>query len=229
MMYNRLVTFGCSLTYGQALEDRSKDSWPAQLGARLNLPVHNQGRCGASTKRIWWQIVNFPFKQDDLVVIGWTHKDRWCIIKNDFIQKSNDDFNSDDPEHVTNFDIPQLAGTDEYEKATGYIDVGPWGTDSKKVSDMFYRYFHDDYDMMINYFALVNHADYYLRERKIKTVHINMAHHEEGPDFNNVNFLPIDFQTIKDTNPKAKDNWHPGPKAFEIFTDKVYNLIKEQL
>ena len=229
MMYNRLVTFGCSLTYGQALENRNKDSWPAQLGARLNLPVHNQGRRGASTKRIWWQIVNFPFKQDDLVVIGWTHKDRWCIIKNDFIQKTNDDFNSDDPEVVMNFDIPQLAGTDEYEKVTGYIDVGPWGTDSKKVSDMFYRYFHDDYDMMINYFALVNHADYYLKERKIKTIHINMAQHEDKPEFNNVNFLPIDFQAIKDNNPKAKDNWHPGPKAFEIFTDKVYNLIKEQL
>ena len=230
MHYNRLVTFGCSLTYGQALNDRHKESWPAQLGAKLNLPVDNQGRCGASAKRIWWQIVNYPFKQDDLVVIGWTHKDRWCIIKNPYEQKSDDDFNSDNPEDVMNFDIPQLAHTKEYQTVTGSVDIGPWGIDSEKASEMFYKYFHDDYDMTVNYFALVNHANYHLKEQKVKTVHLSMTeHHDNIPKFNKVNFLPIDFTKIRVAHPTADDNWHPGPEAFQTFSSKIYNHIKDQI
>lgn len=227
-MYSRLVTFGCSLTYGQALNDRHKESWPAQLGAKLNLPVDNQGQCGASAKRIWWQIVNYPFKQGDLVVIGWTHKDRWCIIKNLYEQKLNDDLNSNNPQDV-DFDIPHLSNSEEYEKVTGTVDIGPWGTDSKKVSEIFYKYFHDDIDMAINYFALVNHADYHLKGQKVKTVHLCMTEqHQSIPKFNKVNFLPINFPRIRRSYPTANDNWHPGPEAFQNFSDKIYDNIKGQ-
>ena len=146
-----------------------------------------------------------------------------------FQQIINDDFNSDNPEDVMNFDIPQLAHTKEYQTVTGSVDIGPWGIDSEKASEMFYKYFHDDYDMTVNYFALVNHANYHLKEQKVKTVHLSMTeHHDNIPKFNKVNFLPIDFTKIRVAHPTANDKWHPGPEAFQTFSSKIYNHIKDQ-
>lgn len=86
----RLITFGCSFTQGQYLETDdpgsncySRLAWPFQLADKLKLECHNQGVNGSSAKKIWHKIVNFNFKKDDLVIILWTHKDRWCILKDD--------------------------------------------------------------------------------------------------------------------------------------------------
>lgn len=82
----RLITFGCSLTYGQFLEDRDKNSWPAQLGALLNVPVINMGLHGSSNKEILYRILNFNFQPDDVCVIMWTNIYRWIIFNE---EKSN--------------------------------------------------------------------------------------------------------------------------------------------
>ncbi len=37
---NRLITFGCSLTYGSALENPN-DAWPNQLASKWNLDLVN--------------------------------------------------------------------------------------------------------------------------------------------------------------------------------------------
>ena len=76
----RLVTFGCSLTYGQFLYSRYTQSWPAQLGAMLNVPVVNMGMHGASNKEILYEILNFDFQSEDVCVIMWTNIYRWIIF-----------------------------------------------------------------------------------------------------------------------------------------------------
>lgn len=76
----RLVTFGCSLTYGQFLEDRETQSWPAQLSAMLNVPVVNMGMHGSSNKEILYEILNFDFQSEDVCVIMWTNIYRWIIF-----------------------------------------------------------------------------------------------------------------------------------------------------
>ena len=79
---NRLVTFGCSLTYGSSIR-RSNDAWAQPTSNPKNLELINMGIPGASTKRIWWEILNFDFNKNDTVVVLWTHMDRWCILKSD--------------------------------------------------------------------------------------------------------------------------------------------------
>ena len=90
----RLIAFGCSNTYGQGLEDcyvppgpgprPSKTAWPNTLGNLLNCSkVINQSAPGASNKLIWKTIVDFNFKQDDLVFIMWSHLERHCFFTND--------------------------------------------------------------------------------------------------------------------------------------------------
>jgi len=81
---SRLVTFGCSYTYGHGLEDchiepespgpnPSKYAWPNLLGQRLGLDVVNCSNPGASNIHILWKLLNFDFTDDDLCVIMWTH------------------------------------------------------------------------------------------------------------------------------------------------------------
>ena len=65
---NRLIAFGCSNTFGQALEDcwdyekndvgeyPSKLAWPSVLSKKLDLECHNHALPGASNKLIMNQI-----------------------------------------------------------------------------------------------------------------------------------------------------------------------------
>lgn len=84
----RLVTFGCSYTFGQALPDTdgtkpSNLSWPKLLGDMLGREVVNKGKAGASNLEILFSLLNFNFKKDDLVIIGWTHVNRDIIFNKD--------------------------------------------------------------------------------------------------------------------------------------------------
>ena len=62
---SRLITFGCSLTQGQALEENvsySKLAWPYRLAEKMQLDCVNAGQNGASAKKIWFNILNFKFQ-----------------------------------------------------------------------------------------------------------------------------------------------------------------------
>ena len=91
----RLITFGCSLTVGYGLDDVgvnpkacSKFSWPSNLAKLFDCELDNNGLSGASNKEIHWNVLNYNFKQSDVVVILWSHKDRWCVI-NEKVQQVN--------------------------------------------------------------------------------------------------------------------------------------------
>lgn len=82
----KLVTFGCSLTVGLGLDDVGLNpkvcsiySWPSNLSKFLKCDLDNRGISGASNKEIQWNILNYNFNSTDIVVILWSHKDRWCL------------------------------------------------------------------------------------------------------------------------------------------------------
>lgn len=75
----RLVTFGCSNTYGVALENPSLEAWPAILGNELGVEVINNAVPGSSNLEILYNILKFDFKKDDLVIIMWT------IVNRDYL------------------------------------------------------------------------------------------------------------------------------------------------
>ena len=77
---SRLVTFGCSHTYGIGLQDPSKEAWPNVLGKLLEKEkTVNKGNPGASIKEIAHTAFNFKFLPTDTVVVLWTHLNRYCI------------------------------------------------------------------------------------------------------------------------------------------------------
>jgi hypothetical protein len=93
-MRRRLVAFGCSYAYGHGLSDchertgqpgpqPSKFSWPSLLATKLDRECINLSQCGLSNKAIWHRIVNTSFTPSDVVVIGWSYPERWCIIRSE--------------------------------------------------------------------------------------------------------------------------------------------------
>jgi hypothetical protein len=98
-MKNRLVTFGCSYTYGQGLPDcqsnrilgftfdsskPSKLGWAQQVADALGLALINQAKPGASNLEILYAILEFKFEKTDTVVIMWSHSLRDMFIKTSF-------------------------------------------------------------------------------------------------------------------------------------------------
>ena len=199
----RLVTFGCSLTYGTALEDPN-DAWPNQLSSKWNLELVNMGISGASTKRIWWEIVNFNFQKTDIVFVLWTHMDRWCILK-------------EDNNHIE-WDIPG-----KIKIYPGY----PHKTDQRllKTQEAYYKYMHDDFDMLTQYLTYINNAYFYLKNKVTNQYHIRASQPDKNLPFNQVDFLPIDLDSIRGNYPKATDNQHPGKEAYQEFVKQIDNFV----
>lgn len=200
---NRLVTFGCSLTYGSALEDPN-DAWPNQLANQKNLELINMGIPGASTKRIWWEILNFDFNKNDTVVVLWTHMDRWCILK-------------PDNQHVE-WDIPNKIKTySNYKDETDLMVL--------KTQEAYYKYLHDDFDMLTQYLCYINHANTHLKSKVNKQYHLRASQLDKTLPFNQVDFLPIDLNSIRGNYPKATDNQHPGKEAYHEFVKQMNNYV----
>lgn len=84
---SRLVTFGCSYTYGHGLPDchipptspgkkPSDMSWAALLARRLNIELNNVSKPGISNAHILWHLLNYTFSKDDICIVMWTHFNR---------------------------------------------------------------------------------------------------------------------------------------------------------
>ncbi|MEI7463662.1 MAG: hypothetical protein WCK03_04695 [Candidatus Taylorbacteria bacterium] len=80
---SRLITFGCSFTYGHGLPDcnigddsglnPSKLAWPNLLSDKMNRSVVNLSRGGSGNTEMLWRLLNFDFQPDDFCVIMWSY------------------------------------------------------------------------------------------------------------------------------------------------------------
>ena len=77
----RLVTLGCSHTFGEGVKDPSKESWPALLSQRFNMELFNLGEPGGSNRTIQHNVYKHKFRKDDTVIILWTYPDRYHFFR----------------------------------------------------------------------------------------------------------------------------------------------------
>jgi len=76
-MKQRLLTVGCSFTYGEELPEPSTQSWPALIADNYGYELTNLGLCGASNDYIFRHAVEYTVDDHyDLVVIQWTEPSR---------------------------------------------------------------------------------------------------------------------------------------------------------
>ena len=68
----RLITHGCSFTYGEELADPTISSWPALVASSLEIDLINLAKPAYSNDAIVEDMVDIDLDEDDLVIICWT-------------------------------------------------------------------------------------------------------------------------------------------------------------
>jgi len=85
----RLVTFGDSYTQGTgltedmmgpSLDKASPIAWPQLTADLLGIECVNKGLGGIGCKAIAYMVNEFDFQPDDIVVIMWPSRARWCVL-----------------------------------------------------------------------------------------------------------------------------------------------------
>ena len=199
---SRLITFGCSYTFGHGLEDcyippdkegpnPSKLAWPSLLGNMLNLEVINCSNPGASNTHILWKLLNFEFKNEDICVVMWTHFGRYPF--------SNLQYDS---------------------------SIVIW----KKYETSVFQSPHvlDKENLCVRNYMLIHHGYLYLQSKNLK--HHFMIAPREASEYiipNNINIPTLNKKSMNhnfwmDT---ALDKKHPGPKTHENVAKELFSKL----
>lgn len=194
---NRLVAFGCSLTYGEYLEDRDTQSWPAQLGKMLGVGVANISFPGDSNKAILYNILNFDFQEGDVCVILWTVPYRWTI----FSDGSKED------------EIIRLGAWQDTPRALAFVEH--FWNEHDMTLDILEKSNH--VQLLLE---KKNIPVYHARSS------FAFGHTVPEQKWDCANWLDIDFQIIRDKYEKASDGKHPGPLAYKEFADIIAKRMK---
>lgn len=212
----RLVTFGCSNTYGSFLPGwminqakPSKYAWPAVLSNKLGIECVNKSISGASNKLISHVIHDTILYPTDIVVILWTYVDRWSIIKS---ATSNNE---------------TLDLTAKHKLSCSHIAA--WSQD--KLSKYYYKHIYDETDHILDTKYRIDYANLYLNNKGIKNYHAacSSIESQNWMSIDNTNnhplLLDINYPELQLID-KGSDNAHPGIKAHSAIADAFYKEIK---
>lgn len=194
---SRLIAFGCSYTFGDALPDctnsyisnPSKYAWPNLLKKRLNADeVVNNGLSGAGNLEILWNILNFNFQPTDICIIMWSHFSRDHIFA--------------ETGHV------RINHNSSLEKHWGVVH-----TDYDLGIRNWIMIHHAD--LYLSNLKIKNH--FYLLGGQPEIEKQNM------PSFINLkHFIDLNF----DNEDFGSDNSHPGVNSHATMAKKIHKIIK---
>jgi hypothetical protein len=197
----RVITFGCSLTYGHGLPDcfspprdpglnPSNLGWPSIIAKCLDRECINISSPGASNKKIWNDVIHFDYQETDIVFVLWSYIERSSIIHSS-------------------------------KKITF---IGPWAPDHSN----YYKEFYDKHDATLMSSLFVNHANMFLQQKNI-TMHNIIPGTRELPilELNNiiVKHIPIYITDIRDYHPLALDKRHPGIECQTAYSKKILDFL----
>ena len=217
----KLVTFGCSHTYGHGLSDciaedgsngptASQQAWPIILGGLTDMKVDNASRPGAGNLMITKAIVDYSkYDKNTVVVIMWSHNNRETIYKDGGEEK-----------------LPMLPG---------FLNAGMpkdfwWDKEDtfKKDVTTYYETFHEDWNATLNQMIRMNFVHAFLKSKGIQSFHVYCEHYHE--DFNYFKKFNVRDLNLKRFNwsdhfhiDDALDvpNPHPGPKSHALIATNL--------
>ncbi len=204
----RLVTFGCSYTYGHGLSDcyappdgagkfPSSYSWPNVVANELGCPVSNNSVCGNSNFGILHDILNFNFLDGDVVVTMWTF-----VLRDILFGKKN---------LLGNQKITHIGDWDKQEIVKHWLIP-------ETVPNMATR-------AWLN----IHHANLYLKSKNIPFYNITCSWEElkkYKPSFIDIDFNKLKTDMHHEPVDLALDNKHPGTKTHKLVADEVLKIIK---
>lgn len=211
----RLVTFGCSFTFGHGLPDcfdppdghgpiASVLGWPNMLANKLNRECINLSKPGSGNKEILIKILNTKFLPDDMVVVGWSHFNRYDFYR-----------------HTDENEGYRITG-DEIEEVVFKVNVNDqnWLNNNR-----------------VENFLCIHHANIFLSNLHLQQYNFFAVHSENSnqmPSFRLKNFYDIRPPTwivdkALDKNPDEPFHFnakgHPGLESQKVLTDILYEKI----
>lgn len=215
---NKLITFGCSNTYGQGLPDcydpeipwrqgpnPSKYAWPQLLADSLDWQLVNLGMPGVSNKYIERVVLNQEYKENDVVVILWTYSARSHLY-----------FDDGTSLRLLPSDLEYSPYTKNY---SCYFD--------QKITKFYYKRMHSDFDSWLDFFTRLNNVRDYLDWKGVKNYHFSCEDHRESyfnksPDWNRtkLHWTPFDLSLQP-----ALDKIHPGEQSHINLANTMFNII----
>lgn len=203
----RIITFGCSMTYGHGLSDcfvppdfpgpkPSTLAWPSLVAAHFNIPLLNQSACGNSNLAILHDILKFKFKEGDVAIV------MWSFVGRDLL-----------------FGKKNLLGRQEL------IPIGYW--QDTELSNSWVAT-HSPEDIATRTWLYLHHATLYLNALGIPIYNV-FAGYDEVKRYK-PKFLDLKYYKItQGMHPKdrALDNLHPGPKTHSLIAKDIIKIIHE--
>jgi hypothetical protein len=202
---SKLVTFGCSFTYGHGLPDcidkdrknpgphPSQFAWPALIAKNIGVFCENKSSCGSSNLEILTNILNTNFDPNDLVVVMWSFVERDCILEEMSI-----------------------------------IKIGHWS-----IGKTFKTWLslHPRIDLIKRSWTYLHHADCYIKSKGICPIHVFVR----STDFNNTykpRFVK-DITTYHEIDgwstlliDRAIDKNHPGINAHHKMASYIQEILR---
>ena len=226
----KLVTFGCSFTYGHGLSDCiaadgsngpvcSEQAWPSVLGQLTGMKVDNVSKPGSSNLMITKAIVDYPkYTKNTVVVVMWSINDRETIYNNEGERKLHmlpgllDNMPRSFWKNIKNHDGYFPNDADAFKKHVG----------------TYYETFHEDWNATLNQMIRMNFVHAFLKNKGIKSFHLQAEHYDVDPKyFKKFHIRDLQFKKFNwKNNFKIDDaldvpNPHPGPNSHKLMATNI--------
>lgn len=213
-MFEKVVAFGCSNTFGKGLPDcidmdtqlaeevPSEFAYPSLLGKELSVDVDNRAVVGGSNLIILDSIQNYNFSDNTFVIVQWTSIYRYTRF---FIE--DDEFKTD--------------------------NAGLWKIDVPWVKYYFkhFSFLH----MLLETYRCISHAELLLKSKKIPYYFFSYVDFLDDKNNTIVKEKPVDWFTtdvhllIDLLVDKALDNKHPGLQSHKLTCDFLKQILLKEL
>ena len=217
----KLVTFGCSFTYGHGLSDcmaedgsngptASEQAWPSVLGKLTGMKVDNVSEPGSSNLMITKAIVDYSkYTKDTVVVVMWSNNDRETIYK---------------------------TGNEKLHMLPGFLDDTMPGTfwfdkdknNFKNTITTYYENYHEDWNATLNQTIRMNFVHAFLKNKGIKSFHVHSEHHRLDINyFKKFNVRDLNLKYFNWKNNFHIDDAldipkpHPGPRSHALMATNI--------
>ncbi|SRR6056297_1594173 len=221
-MNKRLVAFGCSHTFGVGLPDSeyckkrdtsfkpSQLSWAGHVAKTMNRELVNKGWPGGSNKRIWHSIVNFDYHDDDLVIIQWSHFQRFVFFFPELEEKIHPNYRR--------INLHMVGKSIFKDKCLPHDNI-------------FYEHFYCPYDLQVDMLLRIQAAQDFFDKRNIRYYQIpflyssNWKWAKEHKWWYPKNNIDLYFDEYRNEYPTALDNRHLGEQGQRQFGIDIVNEI----
>lgn len=235
---NRLITFGCSHTFGVALSDTSdtwdenikefkqdpnnrtpsKFAWPEILGKLINRITINKANFSASNNLICFKALNYNWQENDIGVFLWTHNERRTFFKS---EQSTKELIDNDFYLPGNFKSSDLENW--YDFANIYEEVDSvYSKSLSSFSKEYLKKYYFKYDTLIQLYQQINLIKFYLDNKSIINYHLLFCDSLVTKfNWNTVNFINVFFEDYAKFG-FGSDNMHNGNLAHKKFAQDVF-------